>query len=107
MLHLPQQVNEPPHPGPVAVIADCPDASYLASLRKDPAWAEFQVPGTTPALKDQKKVDVVVHLAHAQVICRYPQQFLNVERSEQPSLYLDPNRKLYAESLTQRLSQPF
>jgi len=66
------QVNEPYHPGPVAVVVDCPDPDYLASLLNAPIWKRFwKQEGTAPAPAGGedafKLVDVMCHLARTEV----------------------------------------
>jgi hypothetical protein len=77
----PSQVNEPHHPGPVAVVVDCPDEEYLPSLMDAPIWKQFwkQVSnpspfgGSSPPVEDAPKgVDVMCHLAPIEVSPRQP-----------------------------------
>ena len=60
------QVNEPYHPGPIAMVVDCPDESYIDSLVADPSWRPFYGDETQNSEGD-KKVDVVIHLARSKV----------------------------------------
>ena len=65
-------MNEPWHPGPVAIIADCPDESYLPSLLGAGVWQQrcFQPASAASQGEEaasQKAVDVVCHLARAEV----------------------------------------
>lgn len=62
------QVNEPFHPGPIAVIADCPDESYLPSLFGAAIWRErFFARSEVRGGSERKQVAVVCHLAAAEV----------------------------------------
>ena len=58
-------MTEPGQPGPVAIIADCPDEAYLPSFIGSPSWQHYQQPeepqegtGTGPHV-----VDVICHLS--------------------------------------------
>ena len=67
-------MNEPHHPGPVAVVVDCPDQDYLASLLEAPIWKRFwkgsgSVQGPAEGEEAIKTVDVMCHLASAEVRC--------------------------------------
>ena len=73
------QVNEPFHPGPVAIIADCPDEDYLPSLLASKIWQERFIGREDEPKSDQDKsverktVDCICHLANAEVNFVYPQ----------------------------------
>ena len=56
------KVTEAQQPGPIAVIADCPDNDYMESFVSSSAW-----PPLWEQTESQRTVDVVCHFTPSQV----------------------------------------
>ena len=58
------QVTEAQQPGPIAIVADCPDDDYIESFVSSPQWAQLWEQTNEGG---QKMVDVVCHFTPPQV----------------------------------------
>eukprot|EP00794_Sanderia_malayensis_P008752 gene8751-9687_t len=58
----PEEVTEPPIPGPSFLIIDCPTRKYLSAITKHKAFAKYQKDGTEQAA-------IVIHMTQKSITC--------------------------------------